>query len=227
MPIKPVITRSRADVAADNLKHYILDANLQPGERLPSERELATHLGISRPILREALRHLATLGVVESRTGSGTYLTSTISPDDQHVIMQIENERTALLQYLELRRALESEVVAILATRASADDIKELELLVDALEKEHFETGSAAETDKAFHLALYRLSGNPLFMQILKPIWSMLERLWHQPLGKQHVGSQTVHLHREIVLCIKQRDPAGASNLVREMLRLVEQDLRD
>ena len=225
MVLPPTDTRSRADAVVASLKSYIDSSELAIGDRLPSERNLAAQLGVSRPILREALAQLATLGVVESRTGSGTFLKKTLSPSDQHVVVQLDAERNTLLQYLELRRALESEVVTLLAKRASDEDIQALERLVDAIEKEHATKGTAPVADEQFHLELYRRVGNPLFMQILEPLWAVLNALWDEPLGKQGVGQGTLPLHRELVDAIKRRDAEVARAATVAMIASVEQDL--
>lgn len=180
---------------------------------------------MSRPILREALAQLAALGVTESRTGSGTFLKKSLSPSGQHVIVQLDAERGTLLQYLELRRALESEVVVLLAKRASKQDVKALELLVDAVEAEHALKGTAPVADKRFHLALYERVGNPLFLQILEPLWTVLESLWDKPLGKNDVGQNTLALHRELVEAIKNHHPEAARRATVAILESVERDL--
>lgn len=224
--LAPVSTQSRADAVIESLTTYICYAGLEMGARLPSERDLAADLGVSRPILREALKHLAALGIVEAKTGSGTYLRKLISPSDQHIVMKLESELQTLLQLIQLRRALESEAAALTALNATEEQIDELECLVDALEKEHFEQGNATETDKAFHLALYKFSGNPLFFQIIEPLWEAVEKLWVRPLfGKQHIGHRTLEHHREAFNHIRDRDANGARQTILAMLELVEEDL--
>ncbi len=224
--LQKVVTQSRAEVAISHLATYVVGAQLQVGDRLPSERDMAQLLGISRPILREALKQLEALKIIESRTGSGTYLCKLLSPGDHHMIMQFEAERESLLHLLEVRSALESEAAALAACRATDEEIHELGLLVDRLEQEHFSRGHAVETDKAFHLALYRLSRNPMFLDIVGPIWEALEKLWDRPLGPGYVGDETLPLHRQTYECIRSRDAPGARQSIRRMLSLVARDLR-
>ncbi len=224
--ISRVVTQSRSEAVIDRLARYIAEAGLKVNDRLPAERELATSLGVSRPILREALRHLAALGVLEAKTGSGTYLRSLLAPTDRHLIVRIEMERQSLMQLLELRRALETEVVALVAARASEAEIEELEGLVDKLERDFFEHGDNPEADKAFHLALYRCAGNPLFLRLIEPLWEALEQFWQYPLGKKDFAKRTRLMHRAIYERIRARDPEGARTAMREMLAVVEEDLR-
>ena len=205
------------------MTNYIADVELEVGERLPSERDLASALTVSRPILREALKHLAALGIVETRTGSGTFLRRAVSPNEQHIIMQLEAERESLIQLLQIRRALEGEAAALTAKNATGEDIDELEALVDALEEVHNKKGAAPDEDKAFHLALYRLSGNPLFAQVIVPFWDMMEKLNVRPSHTVYLA--TLGHHRKTLNCIRKRDADAAKATISELLRLVEVDL--
>ncbi|MCA9838529.1 MAG: FadR family transcriptional regulator [Trueperaceae bacterium] len=220
---QPVIAQSRADAVVENLINFIASEALAVGDRLPAERELANALGVSRPILREALKHLAALGIVETRTGSGSYLTDDVSPHDQRFVMKLESERQSLVKLLQLRRALESEAAALTALKATPPEISELELLVDRLELEHVQHGFAPEADKAFHLALYRFSGNPLFSQIINPIWETIERLKVRP--SKNVDVKTLGLHRKTLEHIRSRDPERARQTILDLLHQVEHDL--
>ncbi|MEM6431338.1 MAG: FadR/GntR family transcriptional regulator [Deinococcota bacterium] len=224
--VTPVVSQSRAEEAASSLLNYLVNNELTVGQRLPAERVLAEQLGVSRGILREALTHLTTLGIVESRVGSGTFLCKRPSGNEQHVVMMLDAQRDTLLRYLELRRALETEVVALLAQRATAADIAHFEELVRAIETEHHTKGTAHESDKRFHLALYERVDNPLFLQILMPLWNVLESLWNSPLGNTEVGQGTLPLHRQLVECLRVGDVDGARASVTAMLDSVEQDLR-
>lgn len=223
---RPVVPQTRSDAAVHSLVRFIEDAGLRVGERLPSERDLAAQLGVSRAVLREALRHLAVLGVVESRMGSGSYLRQPITAANQHLVVNFEAERESLIQLLELRRALETEAAALVALRADATAIAALEARVEALEDEHRRLGDNPVADKAFHRELYRQAGNPLFEQLFDSLSELLERLWRKPLGKRDFAARTLPLHRVVVERIRARDPEGARHAVRELLAIVEEDLR-
>lgn len=218
---------SRTDSAIEKLTQYVHKTGLKIGDQLPSNRDLAEGLGVSRPILREALRHLAALGIVESRIGSGTYLRRAITPNEQHIIMRFEAERQSLMEIHELRRAIEVEVAGLAATRATDSDIKELEELVDALEQEFIEKGQNPKTDKAFHLALYRYARNPLFLQFMQPLWDHLDRFWHQPLGRADFAEESLPYYRKVFEGIRQRHPEQAREAMLKLLMIVEEDLHE
>jgi DNA-binding FadR family transcriptional regulator len=210
----------------DSLAVYIAEAGLKVNDRLPAERDLAGDLGISRPILREALSRLAALGIIESKTGSGTYLRGLLTPTDRHVVMRIEGERRSFMQLLELRRALETEAAALAAIKATPEQLEHLASCVATLEREFSEKGNNPEADREFHLALYKYAGNPLFLQLIESIWSTLQQFWEYPLGKQDFAKRTLPLHRTIYERIHDRDPEGARTAVRRLLDMVEEDLR-
>ncbi|HEX7003736.1 MAG TPA: FadR/GntR family transcriptional regulator [Trueperaceae bacterium] len=225
--IPRVVTQTKTEAVIESLAHYVSASDLQVDDRLPSERDLALALGVSRPVLREALKHLEALGVVEPRPGSGTYLRSPLSPNDLHLVMRLELERESLMKVLELRRAIESEAAAMAAVHASDEGIRELERLVDVLEEDFATKGDNPEADRAFHIALYRLSDNRLFGEVMKSVWDQIEKFWKYPLGKQDFAKRTLPLHRKTFERIRDRDPEGARAAIHEMFAIVEEDLRE
>lgn len=224
--IARVVTQTKTEAVVESLANFVTDAKLQVNDRLPAERDLAVALGVSRPVLREALKRLEALGVIEPRPGSGTYLRTTLSPNHMHLVMQVDLERESLMKLLELRRALETEAAAIAAARAPDDAIAHLGVLVDQLEEEFRLTGDNPQSDKAFHMALYVLADNKLFWDVIKPVWQQLETFWQYPLGKRDFAKRTLPLHRELFERIRERDPDGARRVVYQMFEIVEEDLR-
>ena len=225
--IARITTQTKSEAVIESLARYISESALQVDERLPAERELASALGVSRSVLREALRHLEALGVIEPKPGSGTFLRTPLSPTDQHLVMRVDLERESLLKLLELRRALESEAAALAAVRADTTGIRELERLVDVLEREFEATGDNREADKAFHMALYELADNHLLWDVVRAVWNQIEAFWNYPLGKKHFAERTMPLHRATFEQIRDGDAAGARAVILDMFRMVEEDLRE
>ena len=225
--IARVTTQTKSEAVIESLARFITEANLQVDQRLPAERELAAALGVSRPVLREAFRHLEALGVIEPKPGSGTFLRSPLSPTDQHLIMRVDLERESLLKLLELRRALESEAAALAAKRADRAGVRDLARLVDALEADFHTTGDNRDADKAFHVALYELADNHLLWDVVRAVWDQIEAFWNYPLGKKHFAERTLPLHRLTFERIREGDADGARAAILDMFRLVEEELRD
>jgi GntR family transcriptional regulator, transcriptional repressor for pyruvate dehydrogenase complex len=128
---------------AEHLADYIAEHALEPGARLPPERELAAQLGISRPALREATRRLTGLSVLEPRAGSGTYLADIDHGDLMAVRLQLEPLAAALT-----------------ATRASDEQHADLRALLEELRRLRKQPGPFAHADLALHSAIARYSGN-------------------------------------------------------------------
>ncbi|MEX2536989.1 MAG: FadR/GntR family transcriptional regulator [Trueperaceae bacterium] len=225
--IPRVVTQTKSEAIIEILAQFVSDSRLQVNDRLPAERDLAASLGVSRPVLREALKQLEALGVIEPRPGSGTYLRSPLSPNDLHLVMRVEMERESLMKLLELRRALESEAAALAALRATPEGIRELEALVDILETEFHTKGDNPQSDKAFHVALFHLSDNRLLWDVMRSVWDQIEKFWDYPLGKQDFAKRTLPLHRATFERIRAGDPNGARAAVHAMFAIVEEDLRE
>ena len=226
MPLTPIDAPTRVQHVISRLADFVTEQGVEPGGRLPSNRELAERLGVSRPILREALSHLAALHILEPRTGSGTYLLRPFGNTTFHVVMQLEGERDTLLHVHELRRAIETEVAALAAERATDEDVERLGRLLDVLEQDFEHHGRNPESDRAFHDALYATARNPLFEQVTRALREQLDRFWNDPLGKHHFASRSVPLHRQVFERVRNRDPEGARSAMHALLRTVEDDLR-
>ena len=209
----------------DALAAYIEEMQLKPGDRLPAERVVAEGLGVSRPMLREALGRWAALGLIETRNGSGTFLRKPVAANHQHLIVTLSSERQSLLQTLELRRALETEVVALAAKRASPEQVEQLWTLLRGVEEAYARSGDAPDEDWAFHRAIYEAAGNPLFVQLIQGTIELFHRFWENPLNRPNFARRGLPYHRELVERIAARDPVGASAAVQNILRVLEEDL--
>jgi GntR family transcriptional repressor for pyruvate dehydrogenase complex len=163
---------------ARTLLDYLLSGHIQPGSRIPSERALATELGIGRSAVRDALRPLTLLGVVDVRQGDGTYLRGTESDLLPRVIewgLLLGEKR--ILDLVEVRRHLEVITARLAAERATPAAIEQIDaalarMLLAVSKGEEF-----VEADLAFHLSIAEATGNSILAGILSSIQSLL-RVW-------------------------------------------------
>jgi DNA-binding FadR family transcriptional regulator len=127
--LRPLPTIDRARQVTSALAHYVADASLKTGDRLPAERELMAALAVGRSTIREAIRHFQALGVIETRKGSGTYLLRPISPDTVHMPLSLDTTqlRDVLLQTLQVRRGIECEAGMVAARMRTKDDLAIIE----------------------------------------------------------------------------------------------------
>jgi DNA-binding FadR family transcriptional regulator len=210
----------------DRIAAYCSAAGLGPGDRLPAERELAERLAVGRSTVREALKRWETLGIVEMRKGSGTYLRMPLEQDDIHLPLTLRLKRDGLLKTLEIRRALEAEAAAVAATRATAEDIARIEEKLERMEAVHRLQGSAGPEDWEFHLSIYEATGNPLFGQLVAIMYDAFHSFFTNPLQQPGFAGRSFPLHRELFEAIRRRDPETARAKVLAILAIVEEDVK-
>lgn len=227
--LSPLPPSDRVDQVARALSEHIAASGLAPGERLPTERRLMEQLAVGRSTVREGIRKLQTLGVVETRKGSGSYLLRQMSPDAIHLPLTIDTTvlRDRLLQTLEVRRGIELEASALAAERASEDDLAIIEAKLDEMERVHLVKGTAGREDLAFHLAIYDATHNPLFHQLLEQMREAFERFWNKPFDRPDFAARSFPFHRELFDAIRAGDADRARAKTLAILAVVEEDIKD
>jgi GntR family transcriptional regulator, transcriptional repressor for pyruvate dehydrogenase complex len=164
----PVTSGARlSDQVAQQLAAQIRAGRLEAGEKLPPEARLVEQFRVSRTVLREAVSRLKSLGLVDSRQGSGVYVTANppyapLNFDARHV-----KSREAVVQMAEVRRALEAEAAGIAAQRRTATDVKRLKQSVQALDRAVKGGGDGVEEDLQFHRAIAAAAHNPFLIGTL------------------------------------------------------------
>ena len=140
-------------------------------------------LAVGRSTIREAMRQLEGMGLVERRPGSGTYLRRAMDRDTVHLQLSLSMRKAELLNGLEIRRGLESEAVALAARRATPAQLSAIEGHLLQLEAIHAKTGLGSSTiDVRFHKAIYEAAGNPLFPQIISSLNDIFATFFTNPL---------------------------------------------
>src|SRR5256884_3628577 len=191
---------SVTDDAIDKIRERIVSGAWGPGDRLPKESELAAELGLSRNSLREAVRALSQLRVLEVKQGDGTYVSS-LEPglllESTHFISQLLLGETEIELY-EVRRILEAAVAALAAGRIDVEEKVELAQILERMgEAKNVE--ELVEADVAFHAVVARAAGNAVLASLLASLATrtMRARLWH---GREADGAldETRNEHRRI-----------------------------
>lgn len=142
-----------------DLERLILDGELAPGDRLPPERELADHFGVSRVSIREALRELENLGLIDRKPGRGTIV---LAPGDRLTVLSGALDQDPELHHImELRAIVEPPIARLTANRATERDITQLRELIEAMERDVTKE-RYAELDRAFHQSIAQYAHNPL-----------------------------------------------------------------
>jgi len=224
--LEPIETQTRGVAVLDALADMIERAGLKIGDRLPPEVSLAQHLGVGRSTIREALNRWEGLGIIRRRRGSGTFLAARVQSSQGLVPTMVRLEGEALLRLLEVRRALENDVVRKAAINASenqrieiVENHDKLMALVDARQPWR-------KADAAFHGAIYDASGNPMFGQILRKLDEALERSSESPFGRTEFGLKSFPLHKGLCDGVVQGNPDMACAATNAILDVVELEIK-
>jgi DNA-binding FadR family transcriptional regulator len=217
---------------ADMIQEMIDSQRLQVGDRLPSERELATLLNVNRATLREAIRILEQRGLVSMRVGSGTYVTQ-VAPDvvGQAIERYYASRKCSQKDLQAVRTVIEPEIAALAATNAREDDLTNLGHLLNRLEKAWLtsNTEELPEADADFHMALAVASHNELFIAIVNGL-SLIMKQWINITHQLRQIPDSHLQHRRVYEAILARDPVRARESMQVHMAttpMVEHEIRD
>lgn len=217
------------DVAIERIKEMILSGELKPGDRLPREADLADRLGLSRSSLREAVRALSLMRVLDVRQGDGTYVTS-LEPglllETMGFIVDL-HRGDSIVHLFEVRRLLEAHAAARAAIVMSDPDADALLRLVDEPGPDPSVENLVAN-DVDFHRTIAAASGNPALCSLLDSLSSqtLRARIW-RGLTQKNAVARTLAEHRAIAQAIRAHDPDVASAWATVHIAGVEQWLRE
>ncbi|MEU8754799.1 FadR/GntR family transcriptional regulator [Streptomyces chartreusis] len=219
---------SAVEKAFHGLRHMIGTGRLGPGERIPPEGELCEELGVSRGSLREAVRMLAALGVIEPRHGSGTYV-SQLRPEDVIGSLSLTLELlplSGLLEVYEIRRVLEAHVAAQAAARCTPETVRTLFALIEDMEATSDPT-KASELDHRFHAEIARVGGNPTLATLLAVFRARSRKyqVFTLPEGPD-LRRKSDDDHRVLATAIADRDPVAAAGAAQSHVAQTERWLR-
>jgi GntR family transcriptional regulator, transcriptional repressor for pyruvate dehydrogenase complex len=198
------------DEAILRIKEMIVAGQLRPGDRLPPEKELSEELGLSRNSLREAVKALELIRVLDVRRGDGTYVTS-LSPslllDAMSFIVDVHQD-ASVLELLEVRRILEPAAAALAAPRVRPEDIAHLRELLGRVD-ESTPVDDLVAQDIVFHRTVSALSGNAYLTRLLDTLSgsTLRARVW-RGLTEEGALARTLTEHRAIVDALEAGDPA-------------------
>lgn len=215
----------------ERIKAMISEGEVGPQQRLPTERDLSTRFGVSRGSVREAIRTLTTLGVLEVRHGAGVYVTA-LRPADLleafGVLAEVSPDPT-LLEVLQVRGMIEPAATALAAARATEEDLQDIGALLDRLEDadRHVAPGESGAFDLGFHRRIVACAGNATLSAVHAGLSSptLNERVWS---GHEAEGlAQDLHDdHRRILEALIDRDPEAARAAAAVHVLRVEQWLQ-
>lgn len=225
--LKSLLIR-RSDSQAHHILVMIQDGELNIGDRLPGQRELAAQLNIGRSTVREAIRSLEALGYVETRVGLGTYVVSTASDQIENSLSAwLEANKDQVIKVFEVREALESKAAELAASNARPEDIQLMEETLLAMESaiEQDDHQRVTEMDEKFHDIIGNSAGNSLLFQMIEDICSVLTEARRAVLAMPGRAMRSLNEHWAVVEAIKSSNPHMAKHAMAQHIKNAVDDI--
>ena len=217
--IRPVARPRLYEVIVEQLCAHMADRNMQPGERLPPERELAAQLGVSRASLSQALVALEVQGLLSVRHGDGAVLVR--RPVGDSAVMALREHADRIPEVIEAREALEVKLAELAAERRSEAEMAEIDDALVIMETEIREGERGVGGDEHFHAAITTAAHSPLLARLMGEIAELVRETRIESLSQSDRPRASLEGHRKIADAVRRRDPAGASQAMAEHIRMV------
>lgn len=227
MVLSPISQKTCSEIIRESIVKYIHENKLKAGDRLVSDREMANMLQCSRTVVREALKGLESVGVVDMQIGKGTFVAEfTIS----NLLEQYHPVLSSQIKYLECQRearlAIEIGVIGLAVARAEQQDIDRLRAIADEMDMTDDEV-ELIELDVKFHEMLSSIARSPLlaeFSGLLRKFFAMSHRefaeMYHNEAKARESNTATRSQHRALIGCIENKDKEAAIQILEEHLAL-------
>lgn len=230
MPFQKINAGKLSKSVVEQIELLILRGVLRPGERLPSERDLSDRMGVSRPSLREAVSELQESGLLETKAGSGIFvsdrLDSSFSPALTGLLARHDE---AVYDYIDFRRDLEGLAVERAARLASDTDLKVIDSIFKKMEAAP--AGKGADLDADFHSAIVEASHNVMIVHVMRAMYDLLKRgvFYNRQIIVQMYNTRLdlLNQHREINDALQERNPVRARAAIEVHLDFVAQAYSD
>jgi GntR family transcriptional regulator, transcriptional repressor for pyruvate dehydrogenase complex len=223
MNIKPIKQATISEDVIERILDMIREKELRPGDKLPAERELSEMLQVSRPPLREALRTLAYMNIVDIRSGSGTYVTKLdTSSLIQHLDFIYLLDQSAFSDLLVVRKINEPAIAEIAASRITDEQLALLNETMQSLRDNEHNLPLLIELDVTLHQTIIDAAGNPFLKRVMESVLYLSRVARRRTIEVDRVREQAKVDHEAIVAAINRRDPAGARQAMLTHLENIE-----
>ena len=221
---------SRTEEVQQRIKQLILERGLAVGDPMPTEFDLVEELDVSRNSLREALKTLQAVGIVEIRHGFGMYvgsmsLDALVDELTFHARISKRQGRDDLAHLVDVREVLERGLVEQVIDRGLAADNAELDEVMRRMDAEAAAGQVTPETDRMFHELLYRPLANPIVNQLLGAFWDVYRTLQHDLAPVQQEASDVAQRHRDIYEALRAGDRRAAATAMAALFRGIRERL--
>lgn len=229
MKLKPVQQASLVDQVVQKLRQWIDSGGVKRGQRLPSEPELVTQLGVSRTVLREAIIRLQAVGLVTIKRGMGTYVADqndiAACVGLMRTVMNLSSDE--LIRFVEVRDAIESHAARMAASIATEGDVAELESICNELQDARENLSEAMQIDLRFHLRIIDITGNQLMREILVVLREFIFEGFVRTTPMQCSEILSRRIHMDIVNALRNHDADAAEAAVHAHMHLLTRRLQE
>jgi len=223
MDIAPIKSTRIYEEIIRQVKQMIAEGRLKTGDRLPPERDLAEKFVVSRTSVREALRALESLGLIEIRPGEGTFVREvSVEALIEPLALAMLSQREATAELFEARRLLEPIIAGLAAQRATPEEIQEMERILEEQAKEIAAGKSGVMQDAEFHAAISSAAHNRAITRLVHAIMDLLTQSREESLNTPGRVRRSHEDHRRILAAISERNPGAAERAMGDHVRAVE-----
>jgi GntR family transcriptional repressor for pyruvate dehydrogenase complex len=223
MKLEPIKQRTISEDVINRILEMIRTRQIKPGERLPAERELSEMLQVSRPPLREALRTLAFMNVIDIRSGSGAYIT------DLHTATLLEHldfiytlDRAAVADLFMVRKINEPAIAEIAARRITDEQLAQLDDIVRSLRENEGNLPVLIDLDMKLHETIIDAADNPLLKRMMETVWHLSRLAREQTIQVDRIREQAKTDHEAIVAALHERNGSKAREAMRTHIENIE-----
>lgn len=220
---------SLPDAVADRVISQIREGRYRAGDRLPTERELAEQLGVGRTSVREGLRFLEKLGILDIRQGTGTVVRSlSLGAVFEHLLPVqtiIELPDKDVRNIMHVRRVLEAESAHLAAQHATEEQLERLGELLEGMAASLERPREYLELDLEFHVLVARAASNPVLAQLINLVRDIYTRYFEIVLEDPDMNETSLEFHRQLYAALRERDPDAARQHMLAHLHQAERDV--
>jgi len=210
----------------ESIRTYIIQHGLEQGDKLPSQNEMAELLNVSRTSLREAMKTLEARNIIKVINGKGVYVNKASNMDFQSDI-EMEREREILLDIVEVRRYLDKEMIRMVVKNATTEDYEYVEQKLNVLIKKQEAGEDTTKEDYEFHMSLYKITHNHAMERISNYMDKVFKRLWEYPLNMKEPFKDTMPLHKDLYIALKNKSRVEAERISNMMMDMLIKEIRN
>ncbi|BBY78622.1 GntR family transcriptional regulator [Mycolicibacterium parafortuitum] len=217
--LRPVTRPRLYEVIVEQLCAYIADNAMDPGDRLPAERELAAKLGVSRASLSQALVALEVQGVLSVRHGDGAILIR--RPTEKRAIKALREHADRIPDIIEAREALEVKLAGLAAARRSDTEMAAIDAAIAKMEEEVDAGDRGVVGDEMFHEAITAAAHSSLLAKLMHEISGLVRETRIESLSQQDRPRASLEGHKRIAEAVRRQDSVGAAQAMADHIRMV------